>query len=118
MLILDRDDILALVERERFSAKMVFNGNGAVLFSVKREHRDQSAPGICYRDNYAGDALAAMLGPGHIEIRYHQDFADAEVARILAALLADPRLAPIAGFVATYQGRRLNLPGPRSGGTP
>lgn len=109
MIILDIDNILELVTQEHFSAKMVFNGSGAILFSVKREHREQSAPGIRYCDNYKGDALAAMLSPGRIEVRYHKSFSDTRVAAVLRELLARPELEPIAGFAVTYQGRPLNL---------
>lgn len=109
MRIFDLDNILELVTQDHFSAKMVFNGSGAILFSVRKEHRDQSAPGIRYRDNYQGDALAAMLSPGRIEVRYHKSFSDDRVASVLSDLLTQPELEPISGFGVTYQGRPLTL---------
>jgi hypothetical protein len=63
------------------------------------------AEGISYEDNYKGDAMAAMLMPGLIEIRNHKAFADAEVARIVGRLLQRPELAFMAGWRVTYQGR-------------
>lgn len=106
--------ILSLVEScERgdcahFSAKMVLNGEGAIFFPVSGEHRDHSAPGIRYADNYQGNALAAMLSPQLIEVRYHAAFKDEEVADIIRSLAALPELAFLAGWRATYQGRSLH----------
>ena len=109
MLLIGVEFIESLAEREYFSAKMVFNAGGAIFFSVEREHRDQKAEGISYEDDYAGNALAAMLSPGRIEVRYHRDFSDREVAEIMALLLAEARLALMAGWEVTYQGRVLRV---------
>jgi hypothetical protein len=50
-----------LVDGERTSVKMVFNARGAVLFPETEQHRDHKANSISYEDDYAGNALAAML---------------------------------------------------------
>jgi hypothetical protein len=60
--------------------KLVFNSRGAIFFPVDQQHRDQKAPGISYEDDHAGNALAAILSPGRIEIRRHSDFSDAAIA--------------------------------------
>ena len=117
MQVIGLEFILSLVEpwqrgeREHFSAKMVFNEQGAIFFPVSREHRDQSGPGIRYADGYRGNALVAMLAPGLIEIRYHAGYRDEEVARILRQLTALPELSFLRGWRATHQGRALNLDG-------
>jgi hypothetical protein len=103
------DYLAEIAIHEHFSAKMVFNEHGAIVFPVSREHRDQSGPNISYADNYKGNALAAMLAPNSIEIRYHREFSDEDVARILSDLLQDPRLAPIAHARAIYQGRPIKV---------
>ncbi len=74
MLIIGADYLTSLLSEGSFSAKMVFNANGAIMFPVSQEHRDQKAPGISYEDGYQGNALAAMLAPGKIEIRGHRIF--------------------------------------------
>jgi hypothetical protein len=94
-------------ERKHFTAKMVFNAQGAIFFPATGEHRDHTGPGIRYADSYKGNALAAMLTPGAIEVRYHAAFKDGEVARILQSLAALPELAFLAEWRATYQGRPL-----------
>jgi hypothetical protein len=91
-----------------FSAKMVFNQNGAIIFPPQHQHREMKAEGISYEDDYKGNALAAMLMPGRIEVRFHGAYADADVARMLARLLGTPELAVITGWTATYQGRPLS----------
>ncbi len=63
------------------------------------------AEGISYEDNYNGDAMAAMLMAGVIEIRYHKAFTDAEVSRIVGRLLQQPKLAFMSDWRVTYQGR-------------
>jgi hypothetical protein len=92
-----------------FSAKMVFNGKGAIFFPVSRQHRDQRAEGIAYDDDYKGNALAAMLEPGRIEIRFHKAFTDAAVTDLVRALLEQPALSFMRGWTVTYQGRALNV---------
>lgn len=90
-------------------AKMVFNARGAIIFPARLQHRDMKVEGISYEDNYAGNALAAMLRPSEIEVRFHQAFDDREVARIIARLLAQPELASLAIAQVTYQGRPLKV---------
>jgi hypothetical protein len=92
---------------EIHQAKMVFNARGAVVFPVARQHRQMKAEGISYEDNYAGNALAAMLRRDAIEIRFHQAFSDRALARIVQKLLTSPELGPLAGVRVTYQGRAL-----------
>lgn len=91
-----------------FAAKLVVNHRGAIFFAVNEQHRDQKAPGISYADESAGNALAAMLSPGKIEIRNHRDFSPQRVAQIMAALLSQPELAPLRTWSVMYGGRHTN----------
>jgi len=90
-----------------FSAKMVFNAKGAIFFPVHQQHQDMTGPGIMYRDNYLGNALAAMLAPGRIEIRYHKGYTDPQVAQLIASLKEHIELSFMADWAVTYQGRPL-----------
>ena len=103
------DFIKGLAEQDGFSAKMVFNDKGAVLFPSSQQHRDNKGPGISYEDDYKGNALAAMLSPGKIEIRYHKGFSDERVTNALRDLLGTPELAWMRGWSVTYQGRVLSV---------
>ena len=107
MLVIDAEYLASQVARGSFSAKMVFNANGAVFFRADQQHRDQKAAGISYEDDYAGNALAAMLSPGKIEVRWHQAFSDQRVTEIIGALMRQPQLSFMRGWQVTYQGRTL-----------
>ncbi len=88
---------------------MVFNEHGAMIFPTTEQHRDVKGPGLSYEDDYKGNALAAMLMPGCIEIRYHRDHSDDRVARIVGQLLKQEQLAFMVDWHATYQGRPLSV---------
>lgn len=99
-------------EKPHYAAKLVVNMQGAIFFSVSAQHKDQSGPGIYYKEGYKGNALAAMLAPGTIEIRYHRDFTDDQVARIMSALLSHRDLECLSPSRVTYQGRAIALTPP------
>jgi hypothetical protein len=90
-----------------FTAKAVLNQHGIIFFPVNHQHRDRKATNISYEDDYQGNALAAMLSPGRIEIRYHKAFTDEAIADLLGTLTAHPDLAFMRGWSATYQGRPI-----------
>lgn len=90
-----------------FTAKAVFNRQGIIFFPASEQHRDQKVEGISYEDDSAGNALAAMLSAGKIEIRNHREFSEPVVTQILHSLLAQPELAPLRGWRATYRGQEL-----------
>ncbi len=110
MLVIGADFPATLAAGGGFSAKMVLNEKGALVFAVGRQHRDEKAEGISYEDDYRGDALAALLSPGRIEIRYHRDFSDERVRAIVLSLMAEPDLAFTRNWQVTYQGRTLTGP--------
>lgn len=56
--------LISLAEKGEFSAKMVFNERGAIFFQTKMQHREQKTEGISYEDDYAGNALAAIVSAG------------------------------------------------------
>lgn len=101
--------LAALTSGSIHEAKMAFNDRGAIVFPVSRQHREMKADGISYEDDYKGNALAAMLRRDAIEVRFHQAFKDADVARIVAALLALPEFAAMRAAHVTYQGRVIML---------
>ena len=107
MLIIGADYLTSLLTENHFSAKMVFNSNGALIFPTSQEHRDQKAAGISYEDEYQGNALAAVLSSGRIEVRKHQGFSDARVADIISLMLAQPELYCMNGWAVVYQGRDI-----------
>jgi hypothetical protein len=109
MKIIGADYLERLEQTENFTGKMVFNDHGAIVFSVQSQHRDMKAAGISYDHDARGNALAAMLKPDLIEIRFDPRFNDDRVVGILRKLLMCPELAPMKGWKVTYQGRALSL---------
>ena len=109
MKITGSDYLQRLVPTGAFTAKMVFNDQGAFIFSAKSQHREMKAPGISYDHEARGNAVAAMLKPGVIEIRHDPRFNDDRVAGILRKLLASPELVGMKGWKVTYQRRTLLL---------
>ena len=91
------------------AAKAVFNAKGAIFFPFSQQHRDQQAPGISYADDYQGNALAAMISQGKIEIRNHRDFSEERVAGIMTALLNLPELAALRTWRVRYRGTELSI---------
>ena len=107
MLILGLEHFHALRDGRIHSAKMIFNANGAIFFPASRQHRDLKAEGISYEDNYKGNAMAAMLSRGTLEIRFHQEFKEAEVARLVDILAMQPGVEALLHWGASYQGRPI-----------
>lgn len=109
MIVIGAESLTELFAGRVPDVKMVFNQHGAILFPSGRQHRDMKLEGISYEDNYAGNALAAMVRKDAIEIRYHKGFDDAVVARIVRDALAQPALRSLARARVTYQGRGVSL---------
>ncbi len=76
MILVGVEHLLALANGAVFDGKMVINARGAVFGPVSTQHRELRADGITYADEYKGTALAAMLAPGSIELRFHAAFTD------------------------------------------
>jgi hypothetical protein len=109
MIVYGFDSIAPLLEQDGYLIKMLVNDSGVVLFPRTTEHRDATQPGIKYADDSGGNALAAMVKPGHIEFRYHRQFTDERVKLLMKRILALPELAFARTFAVTYQARMLTL---------
>lgn len=104
--------VLAIEQGLAGEAKLVLNDHGAVFGSVRTQHRDLRIEGVAYADEYKGNALAAMLGRGSIEFRYHAGFGRDDVTRMMRALVREPALAALRSWRVTDEGRALDLSGP------
>ncbi|GAB5406557.1 MAG: hypothetical protein Aurels2KO_47880 [Aureliella sp.] len=90
-----------------FQLKMIVNEDGAVLSIASVEHRDLTFGGLRYADDYSGNALAAMVYRGRIELRYHDSFSAERVASVVKKL--SPHLPDWMNqnLVGTYQGNEI-----------
>jgi hypothetical protein len=109
MIVYGIDSIATLLEQDGYLFKMLANESGVVLFPYTTEHRDATEPGIKYADDSGGNAIAAMVKPGHIEFRHHRLFSDERVRRLAERILALPELEFARSFAVTYQSRTLTL---------
>ncbi len=107
MVIYGIDFFERLSQQEHFTAKLVFNRSAAFFFPVTQQHRDAKAEGLSYEDDYKGNALAAMVTEGKIEVRYHSAFSPEQVADCLRLLSGEPGLRDLKSWRLTYQGREL-----------
>lgn len=107
MILIGRDLLERVLAGECSGAKPVLNFSGAICFPMEQQHRDQRAAGLCYADESAGNALAAVIRPGKIEIRLHSNFSDVAVAGLIRQLCAQPGLAGLRDWDHSYHGRQL-----------
>ncbi|MGE0398939.1 MAG: hypothetical protein AB7T06_19675 [Kofleriaceae bacterium] len=103
------EHLLAIANGTIREGKMVINARGVVFGPVSTQHRDLRADGIRYADDYQGNALAAMLAPNRIELRFHKAFTDVQVVELIRRLTSEASLAFLAHWRVTYQGRDLSL---------
>jgi hypothetical protein len=88
-----------------FEAKCIFNDEAIAFFPVSKQHKEVKTYGLSYEDDYQGNALAAMVKPGMVEIRFHKAFTDAQIRLIWNQITAHPDAAFLQGWKVTYQGR-------------
>ena len=91
----------------RSTLKFILNESGIVFFPARQEHRDLKLPGLSYEDEYRGNAVAGMLLPDRVEIRYHQAFSDERIRNLWAKVLAIPDIARAGLGPLYYQGREI-----------
>lgn len=107
MNIIGADFLRSTLESDGYYFKLILNDAGAHFFPYTTEHRDAMQPGLCYKDDSLGNALAATIKPRQIDIRFHRAFTDQHVKTMVQRLLKHPGMEPLTGFVVTYQGRTL-----------
>ena len=90
-----------------YFVKSIVNSSTAVFFPGSIQHRDMKREGVSYEDDYRGNAMAATITPGKIDIRFHQNYSGEAVRSIFQKLLQIPDLKWASGFTVSYQGRTL-----------
>lgn len=109
MNIINVDFLRSTLESDGFFLKLILNDSSAYFFPYTIEHRDATQPGLCYKDDSLGNALAATIKPKQIDIRHHRAFTDRHVATIVQRLLRQPDMQILKEFAVNYQGRGLVL---------
>jgi hypothetical protein len=108
MNIVGDDYLRSSISQGGYFIKVVFNACAAHFFPYTTEHRDASLPGVCYRDDSIGDALAATIKPTQIDIRLHRAFSPSQVKIILKRIELDlGNSADSQPFDVNYGGKHL-----------
>lgn len=103
------DSIAPMLLQDSYLFKLIANEKGVVFIPHTTEHRDATQPGIQYADDSLGNALAAIVKQGRIEIRFHRLFTDERVTQLFSVILKLPEFNFARSFVVTYQARVLTL---------
>ncbi|MEM7697411.1 MAG: hypothetical protein AAF236_03295 [Verrucomicrobiota bacterium] len=93
--------------RNGYFVKCIVNSTAAVFFPGSIQHRDVKREGVSYEDDYRGNAMAATITPGVIDVRFHEAYPDESVRTIFGRLLELESMAWASGFMVRYQGRPL-----------
>lgn len=107
MNIIGADFLRSTLQSDGYYLKLILNDSAAHFFPYTTEHRDATLPGLCYKDESLGNALAATIKPRRLDIRFHRAFTDQHVATIVQRLLNHPDMQLLTGFTVNYQGRTL-----------
>ncbi len=87
--------------------KFILNDSGIYFFSATQQHRDAKSHGLSYEDDYRGNAVAGMVMPERVEIRFHKAFSDDHIRTIWRRALSSPELAGAKLGRLYYQGREI-----------
>jgi hypothetical protein len=96
-----------LLKEKSRTVKFLLNDSGIVFFPTSQQHRDIKMDGLSYEDDYRGNALAGLVTPERVEIRFHAAFSDERVSRLWSRILAVPEIASAGLSAVYYQGRKL-----------
>jgi len=62
---------LDVLKEQCGSLKFILNDSAIAFFSSTQQHRDFKLEGLSYEDDYRGNALAGIVSPPRVEIRFH-----------------------------------------------
>jgi hypothetical protein len=97
----------ALLTQPRGTLKFILNESGIIFFSGTQQHRDIKLHGLSYEDDYGGNAVAGLVLPERVEIRFHNAFTDDRIRTIWRTVLKIPALGNAKFGQLYYQGREI-----------
>ena len=89
--------------------KAIVNTNSIAFFSGKIQHRNLKVGNLSYEDDYLGNAMACIIKPDRIEVRYQSDFTDSQVAEIFRNLRRYSEFIRLKDHPVSYQGRPISF---------
>lgn len=99
-----------LLQRPHWEAKCLLGEAGLAFFPGGIQHAQAGFPGLTYRDDHTGTAIAGIVKPGVIELRLHRRFSDEHVAALWPRVLTQMPTPALRAFQLTYHGQVMPLP--------
>ena len=96
-----------LLDHVQGTLKFILNDSGIYFFPATQQHRDSKSHGLSYEDDYRGNAVAGIVMPDRVEIRFHKAFSDDRIRTIWRSVLSSPELASVRLGQLYYQGRQI-----------
>jgi hypothetical protein len=96
-----------LLRERRGSVKFLLNDSVIAFFLVAQQHRDVKWETLSYEDDYRGNALAGLVTPERVEIRFHSAFSDERLKILWLRVLTLPEIAAAKLGKLYYQGRDI-----------
>lgn len=113
MQVFGKESIQSELTNAGYFFKGLLNQNAIALFPAVNggrevQHSETKVGGLSYEENYKGNALALVIKPGIIEIRFHDRFSDDRVGAIVKEVKSLEGLEFARNFKVTYQGRIID----------
>ena len=96
-----------LLKEARGGLKFLLNDSSIVFFPASQQHRDIKTHGLSYEDDYRGNAVAGIIMPERVEVRFHSAFSDERIRGLWSRLLMIPEIARAGLGRLYYQGREI-----------
>ena len=96
-----------LLDQAQGTLKFILNDSGIYFFPATQQHRDTKSHGLNYEDDYRGNAVAGLVMPDHVEIRFHSAFSDDRIRSIWSRVLMIPEIPKTGLGKLYYQGREI-----------
>ena len=92
MNVLGMSTIAEDITREGYFVKCIVTKTVVLFFPGTIQHREMKQGGASYEDDYRGNAMAATITPGRIDVRFHEAYSDQAVEDIFRTLLQIPEM--------------------------
>lgn len=110
MLLVGTELLDVLADQPSRTIKFLMNDAGIAFFPASQQHRESKFPGLSYKDDTSGNALAGVLNGERIDIRFHSAFVPDRVRLLWARIRVQPQLSHVRDLPLYYQGKLLSPP--------